>query len=317
MVYGYFPSPARSEPASATHRHFPNLPAGCNLVIQHRCVLIVRPTRSTPASFPTDRTAPAERRPRLARGLGFGGLPTTLVTHISPRPERPRLRRQAGVALGTPFTAIPTRPMRRRVAGSHPLTVAARSRSSGARAAGDSNARAGPSRTPADAEAVRRREAARIAARALPTAPAITLTLADALESDGEDDEDERLRYTFLPPGLSSPVPWSPSPVSSGMSRSPGPRPMGFRVLGRSALRAPGDVSPPGAPVSPSVSRIGTHHHFPGLDHRAGGIADEDELLGDEMPMPGAWASRTRIPRTPGAPRLTSVERFAYDPLYH
>ncbi|KAI0371717.1 hypothetical protein BV20DRAFT_964964 [Pilatotrama ljubarskyi] len=83
-------------------------------------------------------------------------------------------------------------------------------------------------------------------------------------------------------------------------------------------MHAPGDVSPPGAPLSPSVSHFGTHHHFPGLDHRAGGMADEDELLGSPMGMPGAWPSRTRMPRTPpGAPRLPSVERFAFDPLYH
>ncbi|KAI8998846.1 hypothetical protein BD414DRAFT_526940 [Trametes punicea] len=283
MTYGYFASPARSEPITASRSLSSGYDGG-----KHFAHIAPRPkpTLSVPSSFPTNRTYSKDQPALVGLGLGLA-LPSTLVTRL--RPEPPHARRQAQLGLGMPFIPVPMRSARRRVAASY--TPASHARGPALRI---------------DTANIHRR------ARDGGSHPAIMLTLADAFNSDregddfGNGDSDEGVpRYTFLPPGLSSPVPWPSSPVSP---TSPSERPMTFRRLASPGIRAPGDATPPGAPLSPSISRVGTHHHFPGLDHSAGGIADEEG-----MPM----VAHTRTVRPPGAPRLPSVDRFEYDPLYH
>ncbi|OSD02848.1 hypothetical protein PYCCODRAFT_1425077 [Trametes coccinea BRFM310] len=297
MTYGYFASPARSEPTPASR----SFGLSADVLEYVRTTLRARPTRSVPSSFPVNRSSPRDK-PRGAALVGLGlGLPSTLMTRVQahPSPERPVLRRQADYRLGTPFTAVPVRSMRRRVAAAHPFAPVDRTRS------------VDYPRGPAlriDMNNLRSHEE-----EASPQS-AIAVTLADAFEeSDGDDD---RLslgeatgalpRYSFLPPGLSSPVPWPSSPVSPN---EPPLRPMTIRRLAGPGMRAPGNVTPPGAPLSPSLSRFGTHHHYPGLDHSPGGDADEDGV-------PTHMATHTRTVRPPRAPRLPSIQRFERDPLY-
>lgn len=318
MSYVYIPTPARSEPATISGRR---LSTDADFGIHHHLTL-PRRTYSVPSSF---HTRPQKQR----RGAGLAllgiGLPSTLgaVAGFHPRPERPRLRRQADIGLGTPFTAVPMRSMRRRVAGSFPMSPTARSRSGTTHGLG---------------LAMQHEGARPLHAEATPH-PAITLTLADAFDSEGEEEfahaaaaEEEQAhalgpRYSFLPPGLSSPVPWPSSPVEEApptvlatAAATPTARPMVFRRLASPTMRVPvpaDDPAMPGAPLSPTLSRFGTHHHFPGLDHSPGGMGDEDALLAG---MAGAIPSRsrTRVPMTPpNAPRAPWVERFSNDRLYH
>lgn len=320
MSYVYTPTPARSEPATISGRRL-STDANCGI---HYHITLPRRTYSVPTAFPT-RPTQKPRRAGLAL-LGIG-LPSTRagVTGFHPRPERPRLQRQAGPGLDTPFTAVPMRSMRRRVAGSFPMSPTARSRSGTTHGLGLAMQREGS--LPLHAEDAPH--------------PAITLTLADAFDSEGEEEEfghaataaeEEQThalgpRYSFLPPGLSSPVPWPSSPVDEAppaelalAAATQTARPMIFRRLASPAMRVPvpaDDPAMPGAPLSPSLSRFGTHHHFPGLDHSPGGAGDEDALLAG---MTGAVPSRsrTRMPMTPpNAPRTPWVERFSSDRLYH
>ncbi|OJT14116.1 hypothetical protein TRAPUB_9227 [Trametes pubescens] len=320
MPYLYTPTPARSEPATISGR---NLTSDADFSIPHHYTLPRRRTYSVPTSFPT---RPQKKRRNAGLALLGIGLPSTLgigaVAGFHPRPERPRLRRQADLGLGTPFTAVPVRSMRRRVAGSFPMSPTARSRSGTTHGLGLAMQREG-ARPPHQGEDAPH--------------PAITLTLADAFDPESEEEgsghasaEEEQehapgTRYSFLPPGLSSPVPWPSSPVEDTPSAvlamaaaTPTARPMIFRRLASPATRVPvpDDTSMPGAPLSPSLSRFGTHHHFPGLDHSPGGLGDEDALLAG---MTGAMPSRswTRMPMTPpNAPRAPWVERFSNDRLY-
>ncbi|KAI0646841.1 hypothetical protein C8Q79DRAFT_925529 [Trametes meyenii] len=311
MAYGYSPSPARSEPASVTAT---SSNPYANFFAQQPTSRAVglRRTYSVPSSFPTNRSPVSERPSYITHGLGIG-LPATLTTHIHPSlapNSRPRLRRFADLGLGTPLTALPVRSMRRRIAGSHPLSPVARSRSAGQPAGHNFRRLDVAEQGPRNIDQTSSEEQPH---------PTIALTLADAFGSDGEDsagDEDENPRYSFLPPGLSSPVPWPSSPVSDEQPSptSPYARPINFRTLAGPGIRAPGsNRSLGGAAISPSVSRFGTHHHFPGLDHSAGGVADEDALI-PNMVAPSASRTRTLVPMTP---RLASVDRFTHDPLYH
>ncbi|CDO70692.1 hypothetical protein BN946_scf184798.g7 [Trametes cinnabarina] len=296
MQYGYFPSPARSEPAFAARSSGHN----ADVLEYVRTALRARPTRSVPPSFPLNRTSPEDGRRRAVLGLGLG-LPSTFLSLLDTSQERPILRPQADYRLGTPFTSVPVRSIRRRVAAAHPPAPITRARST------DYLIR------PALRLDV---DHLRISEQHDAIGSAIALTLEDAFESEGEDDsfgsseaEVTVPRYNFLPPGLSSPVPWPSSPVSPASTNVPSPRPMTFRRLAGPGMRAPGDVTPTGAPLSPSISHVGTHRHFPGLDHRAGGDADE-------YGMPVPMAMQTRTVRPPRTPRLPSIEYFVYDPLY-
>ncbi|KAI0670602.1 hypothetical protein C8Q78DRAFT_1079548 [Trametes maxima] len=309
MAYGYVPSPARSEPASITA----SSGSRANFTQRPTRAVGLRRTYSVPSSFPTSRSPIGERPSSIGHGLGLG-LPTTFTTYIhsarAPN-SHPRLRSFADLGLGTPLTTLPTRSMRRRVAGSYPLSLTARSRSAGQPAGLNFHrldiANQGP------------RNIRQASSEEQPH-PVITLTLADAFGSDGEEsagDEDEHQRYSFLPPGLSSPVPWPSSPVSEmpPSPTTPYARPITFRTLTGPGIRAPGNnPGLGGAPISPSVSRFGAHHHFPGLDHSAGGVADEDALLPNMRAGPSASSTQTLVPTTP---RLSSVDRFTHDPLYH
>ncbi|KAH9854007.1 hypothetical protein C2E23DRAFT_884122 [Lenzites betulinus] len=194
MPYGYFPTPARSEPG---HR-VGGLCTDFSLDFEHRlAVARLRRTHSVPTTPAAPNTFNWERQPRVGLGLDLG-LPTTLVTHFHPRPERPRLRRQADqLGLGVPFAVRPTRSMRRHVAGAY---------------SNGPTATAPPTRRPHNAGRI-----LRVPASAGEPAhhqymdrnvdeseneqphPAITLTLADAFDS--ESDSDDAPLYAFLPQG--------------------------------------------------------------------------------------------------------------------
>ncbi|KAI0781163.1 hypothetical protein BD413DRAFT_489381 [Trametes elegans] len=301
MSYGYSASPSRSEPVMGRSLSTDFIISGQHIPT----VVQLRPTRSVPPSFQTTHSAPGKA------GLGLGlSLPCSLITYIHPRPERPRLRRQADLGLGTPLGGIPMRSMGRRVAASHLMSPVAPAVPASPVAAA---LRIATSQDGAAAVPARRAHT--------PPHPAITLTLADAFESESDDDffgtrhyhrnhqhggndDDELPRYSFLPPGLSSPVPWPSPPVTPN---TPNTRPMTSRTLAGPGMRAPVNITPPGAPIMPTTSRFGTHHHFLGLDHRAGGVADEEGLE-----TPAVSCTRTIMPM---APRLPTVERITYDRL--
>ncbi|KAI0637204.1 hypothetical protein C8Q77DRAFT_1155059 [Trametes polyzona] len=341
MSYGYYPTPARSEPLRLTldgrSLSASDVNAGCNHPNFYTRMPRIRRTLSVPSSFTTGNPPTWDRKANVEFNLATVGVPSsTFITRIHPRPERPRLQRQADLGLGMPLTAIHERSLRRRVAGSFPMPAmtarahAAAPHGLGIRVAappGAGETQPEPERAGADAPN-----------------PAIVLTLADAFDSDGDhadadaDDEGSEPdtvrvpRYSFLPPGLSSPVPWPSSPTEPlsptttmpaipSATRTVRPRPMLVRTLASPGIRTASDTTPPGAPLSPSIARFGTHHHFPGLDHSAGGVADEDALFGSPMGQggPAVGRTRTRIPVTPppSTPRLAWAEYFGNDQLYH
>ncbi|KAI0831068.1 hypothetical protein BC628DRAFT_723953 [Trametes gibbosa] len=340
MPYGYFPTPARSEPG---HR-VGGLCTNVSPDLEPRFASArLRRTHSVPSTLAAPNVFNWQRQPRVGLGLDLG-LPNTLVTHFHPRPERPRLRRQVD-QLGprVPLAIQPTRSMRRRVAGSYPASaaeptpVATPPPTRRPRNAGHPLRPVAP---PPSVEPARRHQRVNghVDENEQPH-PAITLTLADAFDS--ESDSDDAPLYSFLPPGLdalaSRPAPngtlspddnltppATPTPTATARPR-PRPRPMLFRTLASPAIHAPfvrpGDVSPPSSgsgsgagapPLSPSVSRFGTHHHFPGLDHSAGGAADGDALFARPREGSGRRIPRTAVPMPPpGTPHMGWVERFA------
>ncbi|KAI0336299.1 hypothetical protein GY45DRAFT_387469 [Cubamyces sp. BRFM 1775] len=300
MTHHYKPSPARSEPASTPTSR--GLPSGYRIVGVQRAhrATSVRPTLDTPTTIPMHRDTPRRPAPPAA-GLGLG-LPSTLTTHVHPRPERPQLRRTpAGHGLGLPTNPAHVRYIRRRVAGSHPR--------------------------PLDAQIANPR------APGHPRRCTVILLLRlgarndDEVYSEDEEDEidydDPPPVYSRHPPGLEpespSSQPSGESPASQPAPSEPAPPPyerhIPVRRVQGSALRAPGDITQPGAPLSPSVSHIGTHRHFPGLDHSAGGVADEGWLPWMGLPtLEQMWEMLPTM--VPNAPRFPFIERFAYDPLY-
>ncbi|KAH9901163.1 hypothetical protein C8Q73DRAFT_786559 [Cubamyces lactineus] len=215
----------------------------------------------------------------IAAALGLEpDMPTTHTTHGRPQPERPQLRR---LPAGL-SRGLPNNPADIRYV--HRRVAASHPRQPNTQAAANANAnQRAPGHPPRGTVVllvrVRRRR-----------------------DADGIDYDD--------PPPVYTPHP-EPAPP-------PYERHIPVRRVEGSAIREPDNATQPGAPLAPSTSQIGTHRHFPGLDHSAGGVADEGGWM-EWMGLPTLSQMWEMLPpmRVPGAPRFPFVERFASDPLYH
>ncbi|RPD65903.1 hypothetical protein L226DRAFT_608838 [Lentinus tigrinus ALCF2SS1-7] len=128
--------------------------------------------------------------------------------------------------------------------------------------------------------------------------------------SDASDEEEEPnpyARYTFLPPGLSSPVSRNretgPLRTPSVDITLPSSSPMTRRTSSLLSATA----------IRPSLSRMGLHIHDHRLDHGPGGNADEDAFLRTPGPLltptPRGYSGLTMD--TMGAPTLSRFNSFS------
>ncbi|TFK90950.1 hypothetical protein K466DRAFT_356269 [Polyporus arcularius HHB13444] len=229
---------------------------------KYELVHSLRHTQSVPASYPSTR--PWGQRQRALTGL--------------PEPaSKPTTRPQAQRAATTPAAATPETPPRPQ--GGVPM------RRAGFGVGGpDANVDVRPRlrHSPTLLNRVERRSSTRgtVHTHAIPL-------LSNVIEEDSDASDDDRemyARYRFLPPGLSSPVPWETS---------------------RNGTRLPPslDVTPtPSRPgLRPTRSRMGSHVHNRRLDHGAGGNADEDVFFRTPRPL--------LTPTRPTRPRGHSVSR--------
>ncbi|KAI0807246.1 hypothetical protein C8Q74DRAFT_49411 [Fomes fomentarius] len=111
------------------------------------------------------------------------------------------------------------------------------------------------------------------------------------------NDDEEFITYPFHPPGLITP-PSLLHPVAEQASST-----QVRRVIA---------MTPPGAPLLRSIPHFGSHHHDPGLDNRAGDIADEDALIA-RLTLTPARPTRprhTRMLSSRGVPTLSRLANF-------
>lgn len=230
----------------------------------------LRHTRSLPASFPT--TFSLRQKKQAITGIATG--PPTKPTahwHTPRRPEGAVLGPHGNADTGVPAYGIP---MQRTGWGA-----------SGPRTQTSPWERSVPSTRTTHGSRIGVR-----AAREPRTYPAIVLTLAVASEgghrSVSVEGDDETVAYPFRPPGLSVPA---RAPTSESQSF---PTPADSDALPNTAGTRR-SASPHGAPLLHSMSHLGEHHHFPGLDHGRGGIGDEDALIDDIRVGPATARSRS------------------------
>ena len=255
--------------------HFPrSLSAGCNTDGNYPLLHDMRHTQSLPASYPS--TIPWRQKkhaltgplpPAQAQAIRRAIRPST----TSPRPAhvRPPPRQMHGVPLG----GIPMR----------------RGRGTGAQARSTSD----------DASPVIRPR--RLVGLGIDLAgafehalyPIQVVTIGESLSDEGEAtdfsngaNDDEMATYSFTPPGLSS-------PQSSAPANEP-----------NHAQARRDSMTPPGAPLLPSVSRLGSHFHATGLDHRPGGDADEDAFTITPLLTPARPTRPRSYTHVPSGTRL-------------
>lgn len=262
--------------------HFPrSFSVGFNTDGDYALLHDMQHTQSLPSSFPSTR--PWQQRARVITGFAPTAAPvrTTHAAHHHPHPQLERVPPSPrNVLAGTQLGGVP---MRRSGWG------------------------IGAQATPA-AEAARVRPAAGLGIDltvAMDNALHRTIPLSlsgmseESVDIDDNrihrNDEEELITYPFHPPGLITP----PSPQ----------RPAAEQASSTQVRRAI-TMTPPGAPLLRSISHFGSHHHDPGLDYRAGGIADEDALIARPMLTP-ARPTRPRYTRVLSSRRVPTVSRLA------
>ena len=264
---------------TCTRPHFPrSFSSGYDADGKHELVHGLRHTQSVPASYPSTRPWGQRRRALTSRPITPAAKPPLTRAHTHHHPER----------ASTQPSWITASPDDRRLR--HPNRGGVPMRRVGFGVEGP-NAHQRP-RLRRSPPATRR-----IAVRGAMHPPQAAHTLSDVLESensdasssDDDDDDDEvegtnpYARYTFLPPGLSSPVPWDPEtgflPVRTPSVALIVPSRSRF-PLGRRTSSMLSSTT-----IRPSVSRMGSHIHDHRLDHGPGGNADEDAFLRTPGPL--------------------------------
>ncbi|RDX48377.1 hypothetical protein OH76DRAFT_671184 [Lentinus brumalis] len=227
---------------------------------KYELVHSLRHTQSVPASYPSTRP--------------WGQRQCALTSLPNPAPK-PTTRPQAQRAATMPAATTPETPPRPQ--GGVPMRRAGFG-------VGGPNADVRPRlrHSPTLVNRVERRSSTR-GSMHTPALP----SLSHVIEEDSDPSDDERemyARYRFLPPGLSSPVPWETSRNGSVLTLS---------------LDTTPTPSRPG--LRPTRSRMGSHIHSRRLDHGAGGNADEDVFFR----TPRALLTPTRPTRPRGHSGLT------------
>ncbi|KAI0721544.1 hypothetical protein C8T65DRAFT_735072 [Cerioporus squamosus] len=235
---------------ATTRPHFPrSFSSGYDADGKYELVHDLRHTQSVPASYPSTRVWGQRKR-------ALTGVPKP-----APKPTLSRVGRPPRAAT-MPSSAKPERLSAPHHCGGVPM------RRDGFGVGGpNANMRPCLRRAPHLVVTVTRLERRSSAVgRAHP--PAVP-SLSNVLEEDSDASDSERevyARYRFLPPGLSSPVPWETSHAGSLATPS--------QALDLDITPTP---SRPG--IRPSRSHMGSHIHDHRLDHGAGGNADEDAFL--------------------------------------